>query len=174
MFAPGQPPPLPPAFECRLTYRSAAELHVSARWIGDGECWPKAEVHCRSRVRLTSAGEPPKPDIAIHRDSPGAEAHARCRRPSKAFHRSPPAEPPAANSSKGAIAYASGQGRSCGWLGGRLGAGGFPVPGQQIGDPFGGVVCDAGEDVGEPGFGVDVVQGAGFDEGVDRSGATTA
>jgi hypothetical protein len=36
------------------------------------------------------------------------------------------------------------------------------------------VVVDAGEDVGEPGFGIDGVELCGFDEGVDGGGALPA
>jgi hypothetical protein len=61
-----------------------------------------------------------------------------------------------------------------GGLSGGLSLRGFPVPGQQVGDLFVGVIGDAGEDIGEPGFGVDVVQRAGFDQRVDRGGAAAA
>ncbi len=36
------------------------------------------------------------------------------------------------------------------------------------------MIGDAGEDVGEPGLGVDVIELAGFDEGVDRGRAPAA
>lgn len=42
--------------------------------------------------------------------------------------------------------------------------GGLPVPRQQFVEAFVGVVVDAGEDVGEPGFWVDGVEFGGFDE----------
>ena len=51
---------------------------------------------------------------------------------------------------------------------------GRPVPGQQLVEPGGGVIGDAGEDVGEPGLRVDVVELGGDDQGVHEGGALTA
>ena len=42
-----------------------------------------------------------------------------------------------------------------------------PVPGQQLGDALHRVIGDAGEDIGEPGAGIDVVEFAGFDQRID-------
>ena len=38
----------------------------------------------------------------------------------------------------------------------------IPVPGQQLGDALGGVIGEAGEDVGEPGARVDIFELAGL------------
>ena len=47
---------------------------------------------------------------------------------------------------------------------------GFPVPGQEVVDRLGRVVVDAGEHVGEPGAGIDVVEPCGLDQGVQGGG----
>jgi len=49
-----------------------------------------------------------------------------------------------------------------------------PVPGQQVGDPVCWVIGNAGENVGEPRPGIDVVELAGLDERVDRGGVVSA
>ena len=73
--------------------------------------------------------------------------------------------------------YASGQRRRlyefrlCGL--GHL-ACGLPVPGQQFFDAFGGMIGNAGEDIGEPGAGVDIVEFAGLGERVDRGCTSSA
>src|SRR5208337_2284266 len=46
-----------------------------------------------------------------------------------------------------------------------------PVPGQQLVDAINRMVGDAGDDVAEPGFGVDVVQAGGLYERVHYGGA---
>jgi hypothetical protein len=51
---------------------------------------------------------------------------------------------------------------------------GLPVPRQQLAESFVGRVIDAGKDVGELGFGVDVVELCGFDQGVDGSSTLPA
>jgi hypothetical protein len=48
-----------------------------------------------------------------------------------------------------------------------------PFPRQEVIDPIDRVIGDAGDDVGEPGFGFDVVEARGFDECVDDRGAAT-
>ena len=48
------------------------------------------------------------------------------------------------------------------------------MPGQQVIDVFGGMVVDTGEDVGEPGPRVNVVEFAGLDQRIDRCSATPA
>ena len=53
-------------------------------------------------------------------------------------------------------------------------AGGLAVPGQQLVHPGVRQLRDAGEDIGEPGLGVDVVELGGADEGVHRRGALAA
>ena len=49
-----------------------------------------------------------------------------------------------------------------------------PIPGQQVGDLLGGMIGQSGQDIGEPGLRVDVVELGGFDQGVDGSGAPAA
>jgi hypothetical protein len=49
-----------------------------------------------------------------------------------------------------------------------------PVPGQQVGDPLGGMIGQSGQDISEPCLRIDVVDLGGFDEGIDGGGATTA
>ena len=63
------------------------------------------------------------------------------------------------------VRYASGEDRRSGCL---------PVPGQQVVDAFGGVVVDTGEDVGEPGPSVNVVEFASLNQRVDGGSAATA
>jgi hypothetical protein len=46
-----------------------------------------------------------------------------------------------------------------------------PVPWQKVSDPFGGIIGQPSEDIGEPGLGVDVVELGCLDEGVDGGGA---
>ena len=53
-------------------------------------------------------------------------------------------------------------------------ADGLPVPGQQFVHPGVRQLRDAGEDIGEPGLGVDVVELGGADKGVHRRGALAA
>ena len=50
----------------------------------------------------------------------------------------------------------------------------MPVPGQEVGDPLGRMIRQPGEDIGEPSLRVDVVELGGFDERVDRGGASAA
>jgi len=49
-----------------------------------------------------------------------------------------------------------------------------PVPRQELVEPCGGVICDAGEDIGEPCLRVDIVELGGLDQRVDDGGALTA
>jgi hypothetical protein len=49
----------------------------------------------------------------------------------------------------------------------------LPVPGQKFIDALGGMVLQAGEDIGEPGVRIDVVDPGGVDQGIDRSSAAT-
>ena len=55
-----------------------------------------------------------------------------------------------------------------------LGFGGVPVPRQQLRQPRGWYVGDAGDDVGEPGLRVDVVELGGADQRVHGGGALSA
>jgi hypothetical protein len=55
-----------------------------------------------------------------------------------------------------------------------LGAGALPIPGQQLVNPFGRMILQAREDVGEPGLRVDVVEFDGLDQRVDGGGAPAA
>ena len=50
----------------------------------------------------------------------------------------------------------------------------LPVPGQQCVDLSGRMVGDAADDVGEVGLGVDMVELAGLDDGVENRGAVAA
>ncbi|MDA9391608.1 hypothetical protein WN73_13375 [Bradyrhizobium sp. CCBAU 45394] len=50
----------------------------------------------------------------------------------------------------------------------------LPFPGQQFVQTRGGKIGDASEDVGEPGFRVDVVEACGGDEGEHDGGAVGA
>src|ERR1700734_1775403 len=54
-----------------------------------------------------------------------------------------------------------------------LGAFALPVPGQKFIDALGGMVLQAGEDIGEPGVRIDVIDPGGVDQGIDRSSAAT-
>ena len=49
-----------------------------------------------------------------------------------------------------------------------------PVPGHQLIDLLGGMTGDAGEDVGQPGLGIDVVELGGDDEAVHEGGTVAA
>ena len=49
----------------------------------------------------------------------------------------------------------------------------LPCPGHELGDAIGGVVGKPGEDVGEPGAGIDVVKLTCLDHRIDGCGATT-
>jgi hypothetical protein len=51
---------------------------------------------------------------------------------------------------------------------------GRPGPGQQFVDAVGGMFSDAGEDVGQPGLGIDVIQLGCDDEPVEDGGALAA
>ena len=51
---------------------------------------------------------------------------------------------------------------------------GLPVPGEELVQPGLRLLCDAGEDVGEPGLGIDVVELRGADQGVHRRRALAA
>src|SRR6476659_2642782 len=60
-------------------------------------------------------------------------------------------------------------------IGGHVGlAQALPFPGQQFVQTRGGKIGDASEDVGEPGFWVDVVEACGGDEGEHDGGAVGA
>jgi hypothetical protein len=54
------------------------------------------------------------------------------------------------------------------------GGGSFPVPGEQLVEPRGGVVGDAAQQVGEPGLRIDVVEFCRADQRVDRRGTLAA
>ena len=47
----------------------------------------------------------------------------------------------------------------------------FPGPGHHLGDALSGMVGELGEDVGEPGARIDVIELAGLDQGIDGCGA---
>ena len=49
-----------------------------------------------------------------------------------------------------------------------------PVPRQEFADALGGMIRQAGQDVGKPSLWIDVVELGGRDEGVDRSCAPAA
>ena len=49
-----------------------------------------------------------------------------------------------------------------------------PIPGQQVGDPLGGMIGQSRQDIDEPGLRVDVIELGGLDEGVDGGGAPAA
>ena len=49
-----------------------------------------------------------------------------------------------------------------------------PVPWEQFGDAVDVVVGDAGQDIAEPGFGIETVELGGFDQGVDGGGTFAA
>src|SRR5260370_28256383 len=49
-----------------------------------------------------------------------------------------------------------------------------PVPGQQLVDATGGMSGDAGQHVGQPGLGIDVVELGGDDEAVEEGGTLAA
>ena len=49
-----------------------------------------------------------------------------------------------------------------------------PVPGQQFGDPIGGMVGNAVENVGELSLGIDAVEPGGLDQRVHGGGSTAA
>ncbi len=51
---------------------------------------------------------------------------------------------------------------------------GGPLPGQQFVEPAGRVISDAGNDVGEIGFGIEAVELGGLGQGVEDSGALAA
>ena len=51
---------------------------------------------------------------------------------------------------------------------------GLPIPRKQLGDLAGGMIRQSGQDVGEPGLGIDVVHLAGFDQGIDGGGTMAA
>jgi hypothetical protein len=79
--------------------------------------------------------------------------------------------------------YASGQHpRQARWSAAkRLGSDGglgllvrLPIPGKKIRDFVGRVIWKAGEHVGEPGLGIDVVHFAGLDQGIDGGGTMAA
>src|ERR1700734_489318 len=53
-----------------------------------------------------------------------------------------------------------------GGLGGEF-SGGLPIPWQKLVDPLGGMIGQFGEDEGEPGVGIDLIQFASLDECVD-------
>jgi hypothetical protein len=55
-----------------------------------------------------------------------------------------------------------------------LAAEGFPVPGEQLVDASDRMIGDAGEDVGEPGLGIDVVKADSDDERFEHCGAMFA
>jgi hypothetical protein len=50
----------------------------------------------------------------------------------------------------------------------------LPVPGQQIGDPLGGMVGQARKHVGEPGLRIDIGELGGGDQRVDGGGTLRA
>jgi len=50
----------------------------------------------------------------------------------------------------------------------------LPIPGKKIRDFVGRVIWKAGEHVGEPGLGIDVVHLAGLDQGIDGGGTMAA
>ena len=50
----------------------------------------------------------------------------------------------------------------------------LPVPGQQLGQPVDRMDADAGDDAGQPGFGLDAVHARCADERVERGGASAA
>ena len=50
----------------------------------------------------------------------------------------------------------------------------MPIPRQQLIDPVGRMPGDAGQDVGQPGLRIDIVQFGGDDQAVDRRGALSA
>jgi hypothetical protein len=50
----------------------------------------------------------------------------------------------------------------------------LPIPRQEFVEALGGVVLQAGEDVGEPSVRIDVIDPGGVDQGVDRSRAATS
>ena len=51
---------------------------------------------------------------------------------------------------------------------------GHPVPRQQFVDPLGRMIGQSGEDAGEPGLRVDIVEFAGLDQGMDGGGAAAS
>ena len=61
-----------------------------------------------------------------------------------------------------------------GWLGSDREARRFPIPWQKIGNPVRGVIRQTGQHVGEPGLGIDVVELAGLDKGIDCSCPVTS
>jgi hypothetical protein len=50
----------------------------------------------------------------------------------------------------------------------------LPIPGKKINDFVGRVIWKAGEHVGEPSLGIDVVHLAGLDQGIDGGGTISA
>jgi hypothetical protein len=50
----------------------------------------------------------------------------------------------------------------------------LPIPGKKISDLVGRVIWKAGEHVGEPSLGIDVVHLAGLDQGIDGGGTISA
>ena len=50
----------------------------------------------------------------------------------------------------------------------------LPIPGKKISDLVGRVIWKAGEHVGEPCLGIDVVYLAGLDQGIDSGGTISA
>lgn len=58
--------------------------------------------------------------------------------------------------------------------GGDVSAVGLPVPRQEVIEAPSGVAGDAGEDIGQPGLGIDVVELGGLDQRVDHRGSLAA
>ena len=50
----------------------------------------------------------------------------------------------------------------------------LPIPWKQVGDFVGGVIWKPGQHVSEPGLRIDVVDLAGFDQGIDGGGTMAA
>ena len=67
----------------------------------------------------------------------------------------------------------SGSGRRAFLHGGSSLSGGLPIPWEKFVDPLGGIVRQFGEDEGEPGLRIDLIEFASLDQRIDASGSST-
>jgi hypothetical protein len=127
--------------------------------------------------RVRRPGPGPRPSVEsprVHRRAARAEGSSRDGPAHRAWRnvRTRPTRAPAAW-----LAVCRGT-TGGGWLRGEGGGGaccgfpaGLPGPGQELGDAVGRMVREPGEDIGEPGVGIDVVELEGLDQRIDGCGA---